>query len=81
MIKIKVITIGKIKEEYFTKGILEYKKRISVFCDLELIVLKEINTIDISKNLKEEKDEILKIISNDDYVVTLEIKGKEIDSD
>ena len=42
MIKIKVITIGKIKEEYFTKGILEYKKRISVFCDLELIELKNL---------------------------------------
>ena len=78
--KIKVIVVGKIKEKYLTDGINEYKKRLSAFCDLELIELKEINTLDSAKNLKDEALEILNSISNNDYVVTLEIKGKEIDS-
>ncbi|MBQ7276239.1 MAG: 23S rRNA (pseudouridine(1915)-N(3))-methyltransferase RlmH [Bacilli bacterium] len=80
MIKIKIIVVGKIKENYFNLGIEEYKKRLKAFCDIDLIEVKEINTNDNVKNLKEEKDEILSNIDNDDYVVTLEIKGKEIDS-
>ena len=80
MIKMKIIVVGKIKENYFNLGIEEYKKRLKAFCDIDLIEVKEINTNDNVKNLKEEKDEILSNIDNDDYVVTLEIKGKEIDS-
>ena len=80
MIKIKIIVVGKIKENYFNLGIEEYKKRLKAFCDIDLIEVKEINTNDNVKNLKEEKDEILSNIDNDDYVVTLDIKGKEIDS-
>jgi len=78
--KIKVIVVGKIKEQYLTDGINEYRKRLKAFCDLECIELKEINTDDSAKNLKEESVAILNAITENDYVVTLEIKGKELDS-
>lgn len=76
----RIICIGKIKEEYLTKGILEYKKRINGFSSLEIIELKEYNTLDISKNVENEGKEILSRIKNDDYVISLEIKGNVINS-
>lgn len=78
--KIKFIVVGKIKEDYLVAGINEYKKRLSAFCDLEINEIKEINTLDTVKNLKEEAKDILNNINDNDYVVTLEIKGKELDS-
>lgn len=76
----KIICIGKIKEEYLTKGIAEYKKRIDGYTKLEIIELKEYNTLDINKNIENEGKEILDKIKNDDYVITLEIEGKFLDS-
>lgn len=76
----KIICIGKIKEEYLTKGIAEYKKRIDGYTKLEIIELKEYNTPDINKNIENEGKEILDKIRNDDYVITLEIEGDFLDS-
>ena len=49
---IKIICIGKIKEKYLVDGILEYSKRLKLFCDLEILELKETNTDDINKNIE-----------------------------
>ena len=38
---IKIICLGKIKEDYLTKGIEEYKKRISKFHTIEIIELQD----------------------------------------
>lgn len=76
----KVICIGKIKEAYITKGIAEYKKRIDGYAKLEIVELKECNTPDINKNIENEGKEILDKIKQDEYVITLEIEGKSIDS-
>lgn len=35
--KITLLTVGKIKEKYFTMAISEYKKRLSRYCKLEII--------------------------------------------
>ena len=71
---IKIICLGKIKEKYLVDMINDYKSRISKYHKIEIIELKDTN------NLEEEKDNILKHISNQDYVITLDIKGKELDS-
>ena len=34
---IKLICVGKIKEKYLVDGIEEYRKRLKLFCDLEVI--------------------------------------------
>ena len=39
--KVKIICIGKIKEKYIQSGINEFRKRLRVFCDLEIIELKD----------------------------------------
>lgn len=76
----KIICVGKIKEDYLTSGILEYKKRIEGFQKIEILELKEINTPDILKNIESEGQEILSKIKPDDYIITLEIEGKMLNS-
>ena len=71
---IKIICMGKIKEQYLNDLIDDYKTRISKYHKLEIIELKDTN------NLEEERDNILKHIGNQDYVISLDIDGKEFDS-
>ena len=35
--KITLVTVGKIKEKYYTAAIEEYSKRLSRYCKLEII--------------------------------------------
>lgn len=77
---IKIICVGKIKEEYLKDAIKEYEKRLSKYTKLEIIECPDYSTSDISTILLKEKEEILKHVQEKDYLVTLEIEGKELDS-
>ena len=74
---IKVICVGKIKEDYLKKGIEEYKKRISKYSKIEIIELIDESNGNI---LEKERDKILKYINDKDYIITLEIDGNNVDS-
>lgn len=78
--KIKVIAVGKIKEKYFIDAIFEYEKRLKSLCDLKLIEVKEVNTLDINKNKLEEAKNILAKVDDNDYVITLEVQGDTLNS-
>ena len=41
MIKINLITVGKLKEKYWRDAIAEYSKRLGAFCKLEIVELSE----------------------------------------
>ena len=77
---IKIICIGKLKENYLKEALKDYEKRISKYTKIEIIELADINNYDIEKSIKEEGENILKQISNRDYVITLEIEGKMLSS-
>ena len=74
---IKIICIGKIKEDYLKKGIEEYKKRITKYSKIEIIELDDESNGNI---LEKEKNKICKYINEKDYIITLEINGNNIDS-
>lgn len=76
---INLIVVGKIKEDYLVSAIAEYTKRIKPFCNLKITEIKESTTNDSVKNLNTEGEAILALIK-DDFVVTLEIEGKELTS-
>ena len=76
---IRIITVGKIKEEYLKAAIDEYTKRLSKYTKINLIEVPDEN-FDISKTLLKEKESILKYINEKDYIITLEIDGKELSS-
>ncbi len=70
---IKIICIGKIKENYLNDLIDDYKKRISKYTKLEIIELKD-------SNIYEEEKELLKHINSKEYNIILDINGKELNS-
>lgn len=71
---IKIICLGKLKENYLKEMVLDYTKRIRKYHKIEIIELKDEEGIDV------EAKNILKHIDAKDYVITLEIKGKNLDS-
>ena len=77
---IKLVCVGKIKEKFIQDGINEYVKRLTAYEHFSLIEVKEVNTLDINKNIKDEGKNLLDKIGEDEFVITLEINGKMIDS-
>lgn len=81
---IKIIAVGKIKEDYLKDAIDEYKKRLTPFCSLSIVEVKPEKITDENLSDKDKKIEAEKILSNinkDAFVVTLEIKGKMLSSE
>ena len=70
---INIICIGKIKEKYLNELIDDYRTRISKYHKINII---EIPDNDIDK----ETENILKYIKTNDYVISLAIEGKQLDS-
>ena len=77
---IKLITTGKIKEKYLKEAISEYTKRLSKYTKWEIIELNDYDFDNKNIVLEKEKEQILKHISDKDYIVTLEIEGKQFSS-
>lgn len=78
---IKLITVGSIKEKYLQDAIDEYKKRISKYTKIEIIEVKDEGLVEPQKSISLEEEKILKHISDKDYIVTLEIEGKQLSSE
>ncbi|HGP8337399.1 TPA: 23S rRNA (pseudouridine(1915)-N(3))-methyltransferase RlmH [Streptococcus pneumoniae] len=80
--KIKVVTVGKLKEKYLKDGIAEYSKRIFRFAKFEMIELSDEKTPDKAsesenqKILEIEGQRILSKIADRDFVIVLAIEGK-----
>ncbi len=77
---IKIICLGNIKESYLSDAIKEYKKRLSKYCELNIIELDDVGIDDSKVALKKEEEKILKVLNPKDYIITLEIEGKELTS-
>lgn len=77
---IKIITVGSIKEKYLKDAIEEYTKRISKYTKIEIIEVKDEGLVEPQKSLILEEEKIQKHINEKDYIITLEIEGKELTS-
>ena len=77
---IKIICLGKIKESYLVDAIKEYEKRISKYSQLQIFELEDVGLDDKKVILKKEEEKILKVLNPKDYIITLEIEGKELSS-
>ncbi|MBR0126989.1 MAG: 23S rRNA (pseudouridine(1915)-N(3))-methyltransferase RlmH [Firmicutes bacterium] len=83
---ITIIAIGKLKEKYWQDAVKEYSKRLGAYCKLNIVELKESplpanpSKADEDAVKRAEGEEILSRINKSDYVITLEIKGKALDS-
>lgn len=72
---IKIICIGKLKENYLKEAVEDYKKRLAKYTKLEIVEL--IDEKDTNNPLKKEKDNILKHIKEKDNIVILDIDGEQ----
>ena len=85
--KIKIVTVGKLKEKYLNDGIAEYSKRISRFAAVEMIELADEKTPDRASDSENEKildlegNRILSKIGDREFVVVLAIEGKTLSSE
>lgn len=77
---IKIICVGKIKEAFFRDAIDEYKKRLSKYNDVEIIEVQDEGLTDQKTAIKKESEKILKVLNQKDYIITMEIEGKELSS-
>lgn len=77
---IKVIVLGKIKEQYLKDLIDDYKKRIEKYTKFSIIELLDYKDTEVSICLLKEKQLILKQITPKDNLVVLDINGETFDS-
>lgn len=86
-VKIRIISIGKIKEDYLKQGIAEYIKRIKPYCQIDVVEVNDcavnnsLNLGEISMAKNEEGRRVLKILKPSDYVINLDMNCMEFSSE
>lgn len=84
---INIISVGKIKEKYFTAAIEEYSKRLSRFVKLSIIEVPDEKIPDNASKkemdiiLEKEGSKILAKIPDNSFIITLCIEGREMTSE
>ena len=87
MVEIRIISVGKIKEKYWNDAIAEYQKRLSRYCRLIMSAAADEKTPEGASDAEErqiretEGTRIMRLLRDQDYVIALEIAGKELDSE
>lgn len=85
--KITIIAVGKLKEKYLKEGIKEYSKRLSRFCDLDIM---EVNDEQAPDNLstsqemqvkKREAERIVKRVKEGTALIVLDVVGDRLSSE
>ena len=85
--KIKLVTVGKLKEKYLKDGIAEYMKRLNRFCKVEIVELADEKTPDKASDLEnqqileKEGNKILAKINEREFVIALAIEGNQFPSE
>lgn len=86
--KITLLTVGKIKEKYFTDAVKEYSKRLSRYCTIRIEEAADEPTVEKASEalsrqiLDREGERLLRILDRNPgaYVIALAIDGTAYDS-
>ena len=87
MLHINIICVGKLKEKYLTEALQEYSKRLSKYCNLNIIELQDeklpsnLNDSLINQIKEKESNNILSHLEKSSYVISLDLKGKQYTSE
>lgn len=87
MLNIKLICVGKLKEQYWRDACAEYVKRLGAYCRPEVVEVAEeklpagASAAEERKVIEAEGRNLLDKVSKGDYVIALDIKGKELSSE
>ncbi len=78
MIKINLVCMGFLKENYWKAAVDEYAKRLSRFCTLKIVEIEETVNQNITLALEKDAKKISPYLKG--YVVVLDVLGKELTS-
>ncbi len=84
---IRLISVGKLKERYLQQGIEEYTKRLSAYCRLEIIEVKDqkapeaLSDAEVSAVMQREAEGIIRHLREDAVLIALAIHGQEVSSE
>ena len=87
LVKITLITVGKVKEKYLRDAIAEYSKRLGRYCKLDIGEVPDEKTPEpasdgLERQIKpKEGERSAKHIRDDAFVIALPIEGKQLTSE
>ena len=71
---IRLLCVGKLKEEYLKSLVMDYNKRINKYHSLEIVEVKD------EDSLLKERDSLKKHFKNNEFRIALCIEGQSFDS-
>lgn len=87
MMKLRVICIGRLKERFYEEAAAEFKKRLSKFCETEIVelpdekVAKDPSNAEIELVKASECARIADKLTQGEYVIALDPRGKMLSSE
>lgn len=87
MLRVHIVHVGTIKEKYLTDAVAEYEKRLSAYCSVDNISVKEERLSDkpsaaeIATAIKKEGERILAALPPRAYNIALCVEGKQLSSE
>ncbi len=87
MTEIRILCVGKLKEDYWRDAVAEYAKRLSRFCTLSVTEVKE-EPLPKNASPKDEEDvkteegkRLIERIPEGSHVILLDVAGRELSSE
>ena len=86
MLQINILYVGNIKDKFYAEAVAEYEKRLSAFCKIKNIELKEEKPKDeseaeIAQVIRKEGDRLLEALPKKGFKIALCVEGTQISSE
>ncbi len=84
--KITILAVGKVKEQFFREALFEYTKRLSRYCKLRIIEVEDeraeesLSPAQTEQIKEKEGKRLLRYMDQDAFRIALAIDGKKLDS-
>lgn len=81
--QIQIISVGKLKEKYLKDAVLEYAKRLSRFCRIDILeaaeekVPENLSSQEEDQARKREAEKIKSLLSKNTFTIVLDLKGEQ----
>ena len=87
MLNMRIVCVGKLREQFYIDAFNEYSKRLSAYCKFECVELNETklgsspSEKEIAAALDKEAVDIERALGKDAYVIAMCVEGKQLKSE
>lgn len=87
MLNMRIVCVGKLREQFYMEAFNEYSKRLSAYCKFECVELNETklgsspSDKEIAAALDKEAVDIERALGKDAYVIAMCVEGKQLKSE